>query len=171
MKTCLITTMLVVFSSLQPTIVKIGDKVPIVSNNAVLFYNEPTIDLPDLNNDKIVILDFWSTWCRSCIRSFPRLDTLQKLHPDKVQIIPVTKQRAETIEAFWMANEVTQGVSLPTIVGDTTLSVMFPYQGVPHIVWIDRAGRFRGSSKANQINEQNILELYYDGTASWLTEQ
>jgi thiol-disulfide isomerase/thioredoxin len=35
-------------------------------------------------NGKLMILDFWATWCGACISKFPKLDSLQKKYADKL---------------------------------------------------------------------------------------
>lgn len=35
-------------------------------------------------DDKIVIVDLWSSWCEPCLREFPHLVALQKKYPEKV---------------------------------------------------------------------------------------
>lgn len=47
------------------------------------------ISLADMSG-KIVIVDFWATWCAPCKTSFPKLEALQKQNEGKLQIIGVS---------------------------------------------------------------------------------
>ncbi|MFN9077699.1 MAG: TlpA family protein disulfide reductase, partial [bacterium] len=50
----------------------------------------PWKDLSELKG-KVVVLDFWATWCGPCIASFPKLVELRKSYPeDKVEIVGLT---------------------------------------------------------------------------------
>src|SRR5690606_13929182 len=86
--------------------------------------------------DKLIILDFWATWCKPCISSLYKLDTLQKQFAEELAVIPTTYETREKADVF-IANK---GWSLPSAVGNTILKKYFPHQSIPHQVWI-KSGR------------------------------
>ena len=47
------------------------------------------IDLPALKG-KIVVLDFWATWCPPCRQSIPEMVKLQKKYKDDLEIIGIS---------------------------------------------------------------------------------
>ncbi|MEC3879139.1 TlpA family protein disulfide reductase [Parapedobacter sp. 10938] len=83
--------------------------------------------------DKLIILDFWATWCKPCLYSMNKLDSLQSaMAGEAFVVIPVTGQNpAEMAPAIRKYRWTT-----PSIVGDRTLARIFPHQGIPHQVWI-----------------------------------
>jgi thiol-disulfide isomerase/thioredoxin len=45
--------------------------------------------LPDTLKGKVIIVDFWASWCLPCAKSFPVLDDLQKKYGDRLVILAV----------------------------------------------------------------------------------
>src|SRR5690606_22197853 len=63
------------------TALNIGDQIPdALWNTPLQVINHPDgkdyITLNDYRDRKLIILDFWATWCGSCIKNFPKLDSL-----------------------------------------------------------------------------------------------
>ncbi len=112
-----------------------------------------TITLNDYR-DKLIILDFWATWCKPCISSLYKLDTLQKQFTDEIAVIPATYEAKEKAGTF-IANK---GWSLPSAVGDTILKKYFPHQSIPHQVWI-KSGRVEAIAGSEYANKQTITSL------------
>ncbi|MGV3763868.1 TlpA family protein disulfide reductase [Parapedobacter sp.] len=83
--------------------------------------------------DKLIILDFWASWCKACLHSINKFDTLKHDFPhEQYVVIPVTtetkSQSARTMSRLkW---------DLISIVGDTILGQYFPHQAIPHQVWM-----------------------------------
>ncbi len=79
-----------------------GPQLPKVARNAILGEPAPNLDfewtsegleartLEDLRG-KVVVLDFWATWCGPCVRAFPNLrDLRSKFSKDDLIILGVT---------------------------------------------------------------------------------
>src|ERR1051325_11158378 len=50
--------------------------------------------------DKIVIVDFWETWCKPCVESMPALDMIATQYKDKVVILAVNSFMKDDEERF-----------------------------------------------------------------------
>ncbi|MEP1151646.1 MAG: TlpA family protein disulfide reductase [Balneola sp.] len=52
---------------------------------------------------KVVLIDFWETWCGPCLQVFPAMDSLRKEYKDDFAVIAVNLQDSDTpeeVEAF-----------------------------------------------------------------------
>ncbi|MEA5402832.1 TlpA disulfide reductase family protein [Arcicella sp. DC2W] len=135
---------------------KVGDNIPPeLWNLSLKVANHPqgkqSLTLSDYQ-DKLIILDFWATWCAPCIKSLSKLDSLQKQFGSAVVILPVTYENSRKALPLFRK----RGWSLPTVVEDTLLKKYFPHTGIPHQIWIRNGLFFGASAAAEYINTYNL---------------
>jgi thiol-disulfide isomerase/thioredoxin len=137
----------------------IGDQVPDITIDNLLNYPKQSAKLSDFRG-KLVILDFWATWCAPCVTMIPKMDALQKKFADQVQFIAVTYQSLKEVQAFEASYQKQQKVKLAITeaVSDTALHKLFPHATIPHYVWIDGSGRLVAITEFDQVNEANITK-------------
>ena len=51
-------------------------------------------DLSEDLGEKVILINFWATWCTPCMKEMPKLNEMQKAHPDKLQIISISADEA-----------------------------------------------------------------------------
>ena len=115
---------------------KVGDTLPAIDG----FKLEGT--LPDSLKGKVVILDFWASWCGPCAESFPVMDELQKKYQDQgLAIVAVSvDEKAAKMEAFLKKHPVSFVVVRDG--GHQLVSVAEPAT-MPTSYIIDRSGKVR----------------------------
>lgn len=115
---------------------------------------------------KLLILDFWATWCTPCVAAMPKLDSLQQQFKDQVQILPVTYQPKEDVERIFKKSTKLQKVSLPIITGDNTLRFLFPHKELPHYVWIGKDGKVIAITSSEYVNRDTIQKVLQSSDVS-----
>lgn len=93
---------------------------------------------------KIVIVDFWATWCAPCEVQMPVLDELwadrawRQEHGDDLMIVGVSVDTDPVSEVFaWV---VERGFEYPIAMGDQDLAMRYGVFGFPTLVVIDPSG-------------------------------
>lgn len=139
---------------------QVGDRLPDVRLSGVMDYTSPTVSLSDFRG-KLLILDFWASWCGPCVKMLPVLDSLQRQFDGKVQILSVTYQSEKEIRSFFSKYDRRnpKRIGVPGVTGDTTLSRLFEYNAVPHYVWIDGSGVIRAITGMQELTGGNITKM------------
>ncbi|WGQ12805.1 TlpA family protein disulfide reductase [Sphingobacterium faecium] len=151
------------------TALNIGDQIPDeLWNTPLQVVNHPqgkkTITLGEYK-DKLIILDFWATWCVPCIKAFPELSELSKDFSTQLQIILATSEEQKKITDFLIKRK----SPLTSIVEDKTLKVVFPKNSVPHEIWI-KDGKVFAITDTYYVNSKTIKQVL-NGEITSLTEK
>jgi len=137
----------------------IGDKVPDLTFTNILNGNRKSLSLSAFKG-KAIILDFWATWCSSCISAFPKMYDYQNKYHRNLQVILVgdaetdTKQELEAILAKRSGTK--DEIQLPVASHDTLTTALFPHRAFPHYVWIGADRRVKAITSSSIVNQENL---------------
>ncbi len=92
---------------------------------------------------KVVVLDFWATWCPPCVESVPELKDLQKQYPpEKLVVISVS---ADENEQAWRQFVARKKMDWPQYRDrDRKIADLFQVRAYPTYMIIDGEGIIRG---------------------------
>lgn len=146
--------------SLKP--LSIGDTVPLQIWKTI----------PRNKDTKLVVLDFWSTTCSSCIIAFPKIDQLVESYKKELTIVLVNswetqKQVGERLKEI-NSRKIKNGEipdRLPEvsfIYNDTILRRLFPLITIPHHVWLNKDGVVEAITNGYNLTKGNV-QAYVNG--------
>jgi thiol-disulfide isomerase/thioredoxin len=146
-----------------------GDKLPDFEFSNLINHKTGSAKLSDFKG-KVVILDFWSTWCTGCLAKFSLSDSLQKEFGKDLQIVLVnckdTKDTREKVLNVFKRFDVPAGnFSLVSAVYDTVLNKAFPHRLLPHYVWIDRDGALRSITSSDELTRASVIAMLQSSRA------
>ena len=139
---------------------KIGESLPEnIWSTPLQLVNHPqkTITLSQ-DKDKLILLDFWNTWCSSCLLNFPKMEELQKQFGDKIKILAVSNQDRLVLEKFFASKNGQRYKNVVSVAGDKMFHQLFPHKGVPYIIWI-KDGKLLNTTDGAQVTEKTIQEV------------
>ncbi len=107
---------------------------------------------------KVVVLEFWATWCGPCIAAMPHLNSLaESLDPSAVQFISVDDgEPAGTVQEFLSKRKMAgwSGID-PTAVTAKRYGVTF----IPNTFVIDAQGRVAARLAPDELKREDLLAL------------
>lgn len=92
---------------------------------------------------KVVVVDFWATWCPPCVHEIPGYIEFQKKHGgDKVTIVGLSLDEIPAADVKKFATA--KGINYPVaIAGQDILEQFGKVEGIPATFIIDRDGKLR----------------------------
>lgn len=113
-------------------------------------------DWPSLRG-KVVVLEFWATWCGGCVEEIPHLNSLiQSLDPNKVQFIAVDDEDPAVVKKFLAKLPIGGWLGF-----DTSKKIIDAYDANvrPRTVVVDPQGKIAGILSPSQLTKEQLLAL------------
>lgn len=138
-----------------------GERVPVVGSTAADF------TLPDLNGQaqqlsqfrgKIVLLNFWATWCKPCTTEMPAMQSCyDKLRDKGLVVLAVNELEDDAKVREHIKN---YGHTFPVLMDhDNRVANMYGVYGLPVSVFIDERGVVQEYIKGGTLTEEKIHQV------------
>lgn len=113
---------------------------------------------------KVILIDFWETWCSPCLATFPVLQKLREKYPDRFTVLAVTPGFTDTAEDA-RKFRAEHDYDFHFLMDSNGLNEKLGVEGIPFKVYVDEDGEFieksmgsYGPEKEFQVVEELILE-------------
>ena len=117
------------------------------------------VDLQALKG-KVVVLEFWATWCGPCVSAIPHLNELVSDFKDKpVQFLFLTDEERWRVERFLKIRPITGWIGLNP---GRSIFERYGVEALPRTIVIDRQGSIAALVGPSDLTE-NLIENVIDG--------
>jgi uncharacterized protein (TIGR03435 family) len=106
---------------------------------------------------KVVVLEFWATWCGPCVGQIPHLNAVAEAFQGKpVQFISVTDEEQQRVERFLLSKPIAGWVGLDQ---DRSMHKAYGISGIPETILIDSNGLVVALTDPDQVTEAVIEDM------------
>lgn len=116
-------------------ILKIGDSAP---SFVLLDIQGKKASLSDYKG-KVIIVDFWATYCPPCKKSIPFLNELQRTYEEKGFTVLGLSMDGSTKTVISFKENI--AIDYPVLMGNSDVARQYNVRGLPTIFVLDRQGR------------------------------
>lgn len=138
---------------------KVGDWIIDYTFEHVEHFSKKQVSISDFKG-KWLLLDFWGEYCGSCVRSFPKINNIQKEFATELQVllIGLPREDVKTISKLYDQNVRKHNLVMP-VAYDTEFSKLLKVPGFPTIFLVDPAGLIRAITSYLEIEDiQEIMK-------------
>jgi thiol-disulfide isomerase/thioredoxin len=105
-------------------------------------------------NDRLLIIDFFGTWCVPCVKALPGLSALQDKYKDQIRVVLISSEPEIKLTAFFNKQK---NFTLPVIVDEQERVInKFQPPAYPYTVIVGRGGKVIAIPNSEELVPENI---------------
>jgi thiol-disulfide isomerase/thioredoxin len=132
--------------------VQVGSLVPNFDINILTKDGTAKKNIKDYRG-KVVILEFWATYCGPCLPAMDHLADLQFKFQKDLEVINVTDEERWKVVSFLKKRPTNLPIAIDT---DKSINQLFYHQLMPHTIIIDPQGYIKAITSPEEVTEEVI---------------
>lgn len=136
---------------------EVGDDAPPLGLETLLQAPEGAVANWEALKGKVVVVEFWATWCGPCVGAIPHLNELAEKFKDKpVRFISVTDEKQSVISKFLKKRKMRSWVGLDT---DKSMHRAYGITTIPHTFLVDKNGKIAADTAPHRVTEGALNKM------------
>jgi thiol-disulfide isomerase/thioredoxin len=124
-------------------------------------------DRPPAPEGKLLVIDFWATWCGPCVASIPHMNQLATKFGDIAQFVGVSNEQPDAFaQGMIKIGKTPKDFRYALALSPSgTMSSYFGIRGIPHCVIVSGDGVVRWQGHPGELSE-DVFQRYADAQRS-----
>ena len=111
---------------------------------------------------RVVVIEFWATWCAPCVQAIPHWNELvEALVDEPIVFLSVSDEDDERVRRFLEKRPIRGAVVLDT---DRDMFEAYGVTAIPHTVLVDAEGRVRAVTQPSDVQVEHLQSLLAGAT-------
>ncbi|MGG9960457.1 redoxin domain-containing protein [Ferruginibacter sp. SUN106] len=144
------------YSFSQVDLLKAGDRLPDLIIKNIINAPVKQLEVNDTQNEKVIILNFWGTWCSPCIPEMDNLAKLQQANAKNIQVIGISNDLPERLRKYLITKP-----SMLWLATDTSyfLYQLFGFASVGHSAIIGADKKIIALVNTDSVDQKMINKI------------
>lgn len=135
----------------------IDSNTEIIKNASFIDVEGKTKNILQFGENKIILIDFWASWCAPCISNITKLKELQAKHGDKLVIVGVSTDKDED---KWKNAIKKHNADWVQLRDDKNIVDLLKIKSIPYFMVCNKDGKIVYAGNSSLSNVDNVISSW-----------